>query len=145
MSRDSSHSRCDLPRLLTSSFQAAEDYAAEYQGDTNPKKMPNFSPYYPSSCHAPFSLPPTHLLASFTLTGQKGPEGKAGPNSLIHSHLSVQTAGDAPTFRDEGFLGRVHCGLGLAGTNQNPPHPPAEEHMSIRTAFGKGERRWKEM
>lgn len=35
-----------------------------------------------SSCHAPFPLPPSHSLASFTLTGQ---------NALIRSHLSVQT------------------------------------------------------
>lgn len=59
VSRSSSDSGCDFPHLLTSSFQALEDYAAEYQGDTNPKEMPNFSPPAPSSCHAPFipSLP----------------------------------------------------------------------------------------
>lgn len=90
VSRSSSDSGCDFPHLLTSSFQALEDYAAEYQGDTNPKEMPNFSPpSTPPPATPPF--PPPFLPPS--LTGQ---EGARGPNTLIRSHLSVQTAGDEP-------------------------------------------------
>lgn len=60
-----------------------------------------------SSCHAPFPLPPSHSLASFTLTGQ---------NALIRSHLSVQTC--------RGRRGVWWWWEGSAGANQNPPPPP---------------------
>lgn len=78
--------------------------------------MANFSPppsppLLPHPLYPPL-LPPTRLLTSFTLTGQKGPKGEAGPITLIRSHLSVQTAGDAPTLRDKAFLGRGQGGLG---------------------------------
>lgn len=113
----SSDSRCDLPHLLTSSFQAVEDYAAEYQGDTNPKEMPNFSPPSPPPATPPF---PSHSLApQLHSNWSERPRGgsrtkRFDPLSPLRSNSDIQ---------GRGILGEGPERVQVSGNQPESPTP----------------------